>query len=200
MNTLVSLIVVFVLAFYPVPVVFGQETPVDGSETPIEEPIQVEGTDGTDGGEGDNGGDGITPGEGGESDGPPAGDDGEDTGDSPAGDVGGTGGEEESETGDEETVIDTGDADSTGDIANYVDLSILTTLAEVGELHAQGDRRFGLLRGLGGHRGVHLREDLLRYVAAFTRIVLAGGDHLHQGLGRIRLELLLKRREQRLAR
>ena len=148
-----ALLVIFMMVLGPVPFALAQEVPEEDpveevveevveplaedpptEETTVEEdtPEPQGGGDGSDGGDGGDGGDG-TPGDGNPETGPAEGDDGGSTGAAGDGGDGGgadTGGDEENNTGEEETTIETGDAEAEGDIKNYVDLSILQTLAE----------------------------------------------------------------------
>jgi hypothetical protein len=147
---IVAIITALLLAFYPMPVALAQEvtetpeepvveqtTVEEPSETPTEEPAAQEGggTDGLDGGDAGDGTDGQAAGDGGvNTNEPQDGGDGGDTGDGAEGGAGegtpDTGGIEESNTGNEETTIGTGDATATGDISNNIDLTVLNALAE----------------------------------------------------------------------
>lgn len=135
----IALLLTLLLAVQPLPFAVAQEVPGDPppeevieepGEEIVEEPIQEDGNDGNDGEDAGDGNDGESGDP--EPEGPQPGADGENTEDEEPGEEGEneTGGEEENGTGEEETTIDTGDAESQGSIENFVDLTILKTLAE----------------------------------------------------------------------
>lgn len=129
------------MVLYPAPAAFAQEIPPE--EPPVEEtttpeetqeefPVAQGGTDGQDGGDAGDGTDGSAPGDGdaGGEGTPEPGDEGENTENEEPGenaeDEAGT----DDSNNDGDTSIQTGDAESVGEINNNVDLTVLQTLAE----------------------------------------------------------------------
>ena len=158
LKKLAALAVIAVLVLFPVSAAFAQEVPTEPEaptetattteEVPTEptptvetteepaptEPVQTDGGDGADGGAADSGTDGAAAGEGGDGGGTTSSED--DAGTTEGGDGGDTGteggetgGTEASNENTENTTIGTGDASADGTITNYIDLSILNTLA-----------------------------------------------------------------------